>query len=130
MAVTGSLRKVVIDGVPFLPAFDTNVTLNLSPIEKEGIATPGRTMFKHTIRSPNAEGVVLVAEPSEQDLLRQTSERLDTYPLTIELANGDIWRTTGQIGFENAETEESRASVMFIPDRSVGAWELFVAGGA
>ena len=120
MAVSGSLRKVVIDGVPFLPAFDTNVTLNLSSVEKEGIPTPGRTMFKHTLRSPNAEGVVLIAEASEQDLLRRTSERLDVYPLTMELANGDIWRTTGQIGIENAETEESRATVIFIPDRRIG----------
>ena len=126
--VTGSLRKTVIDGVPFLPAFDTNVTLNLSSVEKEGIPTPGRTAYKHTLRSPNAEGIVLIADALEQDLLRQISERLDTYPLTMELANGDIWRTTGQINFENAETEESRATIMFIPDRSRDAWELFASG--
>ena len=126
--VTGSLRGTVIDGIPFLPAFDTNVTLNLSPIEKEGIPTAGRTAFKHTLRSPNAEGVVVIADATEQELLRQISERLDSYPLTFELANGDIWRTTGQINFENAETEESRATIMFIPDRSRDAWELFASG--
>lgn len=125
--VSGTLRKVTIDGISYDAAFDANVTLNLSPYETEGVPTSGRTMFKKMLRSPNAESVVLVVSPVEQDTLRQAAERLDTYPMSVTLADGSVYTTVGQINFENVETEENRASIMIIPDRAIGAWQLFAA---
>ncbi len=123
--VSGTPRNIVIDGLSYAVPGDANITLNLSPFETEGIPSSGKTMMKMTVRSPNAEGIPILANPIEQETLRNTAQRLDNYPLSIELADGSQWKTTGKINFDTHETEENRASIMMIPDRSLGAWELF-----
>jgi len=125
--VSGSPRKVTLDGVPYRVAGDANITLNLSPYETEGVPTSGNTMFKKTLRAPTAESIPLIANPVEQDLIRQLAERLDTFPMSITLADNSVYTCVGQINFENVESEENRASIIIIPDRSVGAWQLFAA---
>ena len=126
-STSGTIRKLMLNGIPFRVPGDINVTLNLSPFETEGVPSSGQTMFKMTIRNPMAEGVVLLADPSEQDLLRGFADSLDSFPMSMTLADGSVYRTVGRINFENVETEENRAAIQLIPDRSLGAWELFVA---
>ena len=84
-------------------------------------------MFKMTIRTPTAEGIPIVAEPTEQEDLRTLAARLESFPMSVTLADGSVYRSTGRVNFENVETEENRASMMLIPDRSIDAWELFSA---
>lgn len=125
--VSGTPRKVTLDGLTYDVAADTNITINLSPFEKEGVPTSGRTMFKMTNRVPTAESIPLIADPVEQDTVRQLAERLDSFPMSMTLADGSVYTTVGQINFENVETEENRASIIMIPDQSVGAWQLFAS---
>jgi len=125
--VSGTPRKVTLDGVPYRVAGDANITLNLSPYETEGVPTSGQTMFKKTVRSPTAESIPIIANPVEQDTIRQLAERLDSYPMSLTLADNSVYTCVGQINFENVETEENRVSIMIIPDRSIGAWQLFAA---
>jgi hypothetical protein len=122
---SGTPRKLTLDGVSYDVAADTNITLNLSPFETEGVASSGRTMMKRTKRTQTAEGIPILASPTEQDQLRVLAERLDVFPMAVTLADGAVWRTTGNINFESAETEENRATIMIIPDRSPDGWALF-----
>jgi len=124
---SGTLRKVTLDGVPYLVPGDINVTLNLSPFETEGQPSSGETMYKMTIRIPTAEGVTLSANPVEQDQLRALSERLSSFPLSLTLADNSVYISKGRINFENVETESNVASIVIIPDRALGAWELFAS---
>ena len=124
---SGTLRGVTFDGLAFRVPADINVTLNLSEYENENIPTSGLSVPKKTLRSPDAEGVVLIANPIEQETLRDLAGRLEAFPISAELADGSVWRTTGNINFENVETQENRATVRIMPDRAVGAWELFAA---
>jgi hypothetical protein len=84
-------------------------------------------MHKRTARSPNAESVTIIANPIEQDLLKQIAERLATFPISMELADGSVYRTTGIIDYPGTETEENRADITIMPDRSKDAWQLFAA---
>ena len=127
MSVSGTIRGVVLDGLSLRAAADINVTLNHSPYENEAVPTSGLSMIKKTLRSPNAESVVLIVDPTEQDVLRGLSERISVFPMSLELADGSVYRTTGQINYENVETQENRASITLIPDRALNAWELFSA---
>jgi len=124
---SGTLRGVTLDGLAFRVPADINVTLNLSEFENENIPTSGRSVQKKTLRSPDAEGVVLIANPVEQETLRDLAGRLEAFPVSAELADGAVGRTTGTINFENVETQENRATIKIMPDRAVGAWELFAA---
>lgn len=124
---SGTLRGVTLDGLAFRVPADINVTLNLSEYENENIPTSGKSVNKKTLRSPDAEGVVLIANPVEQETLRDLAGRLEAFPISAELADGSVWRTTGTINFENVETQENRATVRIMPDRATNAWELFAA---
>ena len=124
---SGTIRKVALDGVTYIVPADINVTVNLSPFETEGQPTSGDTMFKMTIRIPTAEGVTISASPSEQDELRKLAERLANFPMSITLADNSTYTTKGRINFENVETETNVASLVLIPYRALGAWELFAS---
>lgn len=125
--VSGSVRGLALDGLPFRTAFDANINFQISPYENEAIPSSGKSMLKKTLRSPNAEGVTVLANPLEQEQLLTLSERLEPFPISAELADGSVYRTTGWIDFPGVETEENRAEIMIIPDRAINAWSPFIA---
>ncbi len=125
--ISGTPRKLTLDGVSYDVAADTNITMNLSPFETEGVPTSGRTMYKMTIKTQTAESIPIVASETEQDQIRVLAERLDTFPMAVTMASGSVWRTTGKINFESVESEENRAGIVIIPDRSPDGWSLFAA---
>ena len=127
MSNSGTIRKLVLDGVSYDVPADINITFNRSSFEIEGVPTTGRTMFKMTRRVPTQEGVVVMTDPAEAEALNDLSERLDSFPIAVTLADNSTYRTTGKINYENWETEENRSSIMIIPDKTVNAWTPFLA---
>jgi hypothetical protein len=124
---SGTLRGLTLDGLTFDVKADADITINLSPFETEGIPSSGRSMMKMTVRNPSIEGIPLEADPVEADTLRELAERLDDFPMSIELADGSILRGTGRINFENYTTAEAIATIQLHPDRAINAWEVFAA---
>lgn len=125
--ISGTPRKLTLDGVSYDVAADTNVTMNQSPYETEGIPTSGRTMYKLTVRNQSAEGLPIMANPVTQQQLIDLASRIVTFPMALTMADGSVWRTVGLINYESLESEENRAGIMIIPDRSPGGWSLFAA---
>lgn len=126
MGVSGTLRKVTIDGLTYHVAADTDVTINPS-IEKTGLPTSGPTMFQHVIRIPEAEAITLSVDSEQQDTLRQTNKRLDVYPMAITFADGSVYRAVGQIALEGITSANNVATIRMIPDNASQDWELFAA---
>src|SRR6056297_3603651 len=124
---SGTIRKLTLDGVTYDVPADINITFNRSSFEIEGVPTTGRTMMKMTRRVPTMEGVVIMTDPAEVENLNDLSERLNSFPISVTLADDSTWRTTGRINYENVETEENRSSVMIIPEKTVNAWTPFLA---
>ena len=124
--ISGTLRKVVIDGITFSVTADVDVTIN-SGVLKEGMPTSGPTMFKHTRQSPDIESITVSAEPVENDLLLNFNNRLTTYPLSLEFADGSVYRAVGQIGHEGYTNADNIATIRMIPDNASVEWELFAA---
>lgn len=124
---SGTLRKLLLNGISYDVPADINVTIHLSPFETEGIPSSGRTMFKMTIKTPLAEGVVLLADPAEQVNLRAFAALLSDSPMSMTFADGTVARGVGRINLENVETEENRVAIQLIPNTALGAWDYFVA---
>ena len=122
--VTGTPRKVVLDGITFDVFADANITEIGSAYENENIPTSGKNMLKKIRRSQNRESVVVAANGAERDVLRTLSERTIPFSISYELASGDIYRATGFIEFENRETEENRATIQLLPENE---WTAFLA---
>jgi hypothetical protein len=122
-AVTGSIRKINIDGIPFEVAADTNINETGSEYENSLVKTSGRNFRKMMGRAELRENVVLITDADARESLRELADRVgDAYPLSYETADGATYRADGWIDFENRETEESRSTIKFLPQTS---WDLF-----
>ena len=126
-ANSGSIRKLVLNGVSYDVPGSANLKFNLSSFEIEGIPTSGKTMFKMTRRVPSIEGVEINATPAEAENLRALSESLADITISIELADGSVYKGTGKINFESFETEENKCTLMLIPAKTKNAWTPFPA---
>lgn len=122
--VTGTLRKVTLDGVTYDVFADSNIRAVPSKYENTSIPTSGRNMHKMVRRSENREGLTLVANGAEQEALKALAERTEDFPMSYQTAAGDVYRASGWIEFESHETEENRASIQLHPRRD---WEAFLA---
>ena len=124
---SGTVRRVVINGVTYDVPADINITFNRSSFTLEGVATSGKTMMKYTRRVPTMESVILMTNPAEAEELNNISETLADVTIAVELADGSVYRTTGRINYENMETEENRSSIMIIPAKTKSAWTPVIA---
>ena len=120
----GTLRKCVIDGVSYDVFADTNITFNRSAYEVEGQATTGKTFYKRTKRVRTAESIGLATTPAKMEELASKANSLADKTLAFELADGSNYKATGQINFENYESESGKSTVQFIPS---GDWTPFLA---
>lgn len=127
MANVGTIRKIVINGVTYDVPNDINITFNRSSFETEGTATSGKTMIKKTRRVPTLESVVLMTTPAEMEELNSVAEGLADATFSVELADGTVYKSTGQINYENYETEEGKSTITFIPAKTKDAWTPFLA---
>jgi hypothetical protein len=119
---TGTLNRVILNGVTYDVPADINITFNRSGFTIEGIPTSGKTVHKYTRRVQTMESVVLMTSPAEMEELANVAETLSDITVAIELADGSTYRTTARINFENYESEEGRSTITIIPSKSKNAW--------
>lgn len=124
---TGTVNRVVINGVTYDIPADINITFNRSSFTIEGMPTSSKTMMKYTRRVPTMESVILIVTPAEAEELNNVSETLSDVTIAVELADGSTYRTTGRIYFENMETEENRCTITIIPAKTKNAWTPVLA---
>ena len=127
MSNVGTIRKVVIDGVTYDVPADINITFNRSSFETEGTPTSGKTMIKKTRRVPTIESLTLMTTPAEMETLNDVAEGLTDVTFSVELADGTVYKSAGQINFENYESEEGKSTITFIPAKTKDAWTPFLA---
>jgi len=120
--ISGSLRKVTLDGVTYNVAADVSVTEVGSKFENSNVPHSGGNMRKMVKRSENREGIDLLANSAEKEQLKSLADQLDDFPMSYETAAGDVYRTTGRIEFESRTTDENRATIQMLP---ADEWTLF-----
>ncbi len=123
MSKSGTPRKVTIDGETFNVAADANFAQTPGQTN-EGVRHTGGTLMKTTLEVENVESVTLIADGTQFKSLQEKVKRNVNYPMSYELASGDVYRAVGMISLDNRETEETRVDLTLIPD---GVWEEFLA---
>lgn len=120
----GSIRRVVIDGITFDVYPDVDITFNKSKYTVEGMATSGRNMTKYTKRVQTIEGLVLATNPAEMVLISEKADSLADKTLSIELADGSVFKATGKVNFENYTSQDGKSNIQLIPKND---WTPFLA---
>lgn len=124
MSNVGTMIKCVFNGITFDIFADTDITMNLSKYTIEGIATTGNNLFKRTKRVQTIEGLAVAGSVSEMLNLVSQADSLGDKTFAITLADGSVFRATGQINFENYTSMDGKANVQLIPKKD---WTPFVA---
>jgi len=122
--VSGTPKKLILNGITFDFAADTNITEIGSTHENEVVPTSGRNFLKQTKRAENREGVTVIANGAEREILKELAESQAAFSMSYETAAGDVFRTVGWIEFESRETEENRATIQLLPR---DPWNSFLA---
>jgi hypothetical protein len=113
--ISGSNRAFTIEGISFRVAADANFTEMISQFENSMVPTSGRAMRKMVKRILTREGIVLVTNADERQLLIDFAESLDDLKISYTNAAGDQYKCEGTIEIENNETEENRTSCQVHP---------------
>lgn len=124
MGVSGSIRKVTVDGITYNAAADINAAKTPTNL-KEAVPHSGGNMIKITKQHGNVESLTLLATPTEYETLEGTRDNLVAVPLSYELADGSVYRSQGHINLDNYESEENRVDVTMIPE--TGLWDVFAS---
>lgn len=115
--VSGSIRKLILDGIAFNAPGDVNLSEMGGKFENEAVPHTGGNLIKKTLRAEIVEGLVLIVDTNEKGLLREFSERIEPFPMSYVNAAGNTRRSVagGTINFDTFETEENRATITLIP---------------
>lgn len=121
---TGTLRKVVLDGVTFDVMSDANINFKRSKFEKEGQATSGKTLVKMTKRVQNVESVDLGCTPAEMEDIAAKADSIADITMSFQLADGSVYKGKGHVHFDGYESDTGKITLTLIP---TGEWTPFLA---
>lgn len=119
--VTGSLRKVTINGITFDAAADTNFSFTPTNFENSVIATTGSGMVKKMKRVPVIESLPLVVDGEKLAQLVSLDGAQNEYKFSITLQSGTELKGKGVFQSESYENEEGRYNIQIHP---TGDWTI------
>lgn len=120
--ISGSIRKLTLDGITFDVMSDANLSKTGSQFENDRIATSGKSFKKMTKRVTKVESVVIKLNVDEDEILEGLAERLEDFPMSYTTASGSVYRAVGSIEYESFETMENRGTVQLHPSTT---WDRF-----
>lgn len=125
MARSGSGRKLLLDGISFNMAADSNPA-RLPTVDKEDVVHTGGVEQKVTLMSGAIEAQKLIVNDAEYEVLQGLNEQLGTFSMSYEKADGSVIRTgAGFIKLANYEAEENSVEITMTPSNR--KWDVFAA---
>ncbi len=115
-AITGTPKKITIDGITVDVFADVNISLTPTKFKHDGIATTGRTLQKFTKQVKKMEGISIATSADKIEALAEKADSIASKTYSVEFADGTVYRASGQFDFEKWESEDSKATINFIPD--------------
>lgn len=123
MAVSGTGRKLQLDGISFNMAADGNPA-RMPTIDKEDVVHTGGVNPKITLMSGAIESQKLILNDGEYEVLQGLNERITNFSMSYEKADGTVLRTgAGYIKLDNFEGEENSCEITMTP--ASRRWEVF-----
>lgn len=123
MAVSGTGRKLQLDGISFNMAADGNPA-RMPTVDKEDVVHTGGVNPKITLMAGSIESQKLILDDGEYEVLQALNERLTNFSMSYEKADGTVLRTgAGYIKLDNFEGEENSCEITMTP--ASRRWEAF-----
>lgn len=123
MSTSGSIRKVLLNGLSLNAAADANPARQPTQ-ENEGIRHSGGVAKKVTLMLGAVEALKLIATDTEYEILQGLAAGAN-FPMSYEKADGTVLRANGFINLDNHEAEENSVEITMTPETA--EWETFAA---
>jgi hypothetical protein len=122
--IPGTPKKLVVDGNTFFYMADADPTLGKPRYAITPLPHSGGTMHQMVAQDTGSGGNRIKCNGAEAVLLKGIAERTESYPISLTMLSGDVFRCTGKITYENYSAQTNSAEVTAIPDVD---WEQFLA---
>lgn len=124
MSSTGSILKIVIDGITYRGIGDFDASKIPSKFENSPVVTTGGNVQKKVLRSQSITGVELQISSDEETVLRAVADRTDNYTLAITWPDETTYRTIGFINLGEFTNMDGKLPCDFHPGFN-NSWEPF-----
>lgn len=122
---SGTPRKVTLDGITYDVMSDANFSDSGHTFENEGVPTSGRTMQKKVRKPAMTESVEIATNFNEYQNIKDLNDREDTFPISWEDVEGNVYRANGFINIDSPrETETNKTGIQIIVEDADG-WSPF-----
>ena len=115
----GSLRKLIINGIPLNVKNDANIKETWGKYDVEDIQTTGGNIVKATLRSELRENIDCVANVSEKKQIRDIADELAYVPCSYTDANGITIKAACVVEVSDANTADGLLQLRLHPS---GEW--------
>lgn len=126
MGVAGSAKKLTLDGTTFRLPADADINTKFGDFESEVIPTSGEALRKMTKRPQMADGVDVIVDASEKELLIALSERTDAYTISYKDAANVLYTSKGGISIDDSSSQDGKVTIKILP---IQRWDIFWIGG-
>lgn len=121
MSVSGSIRKVLLNGLSLNAAADANPARQPTQ-ENEGVRHSGGVSKKVTLMLGAVESLKLIVDDVEYGILQGLSEQIGNFPMSYQKADGTTSRCNGFINLDNYEAEENSVEITMTSE--TGSWDV------
>ena len=123
MAISGTIRQVILDKINYDVSADTDLSRTTGKFTKEGQATSGATNFKYTKQVEIIEGVDINVSGTQRENIRDLANGTSSFDMAYVTANGDTYTASGQITITGDGTADGKMTLTLIPE---GDWVAIV----
>ncbi len=118
--MSGSILSAWIDGTTYRVKADADFTEN-SELETEGIPTSGDTLFKASINVATVEGIDLIVDSTEKQIIRDIIRGKTVVAFGYKEEDGSVNNASGRIQNAGRTTQENTMSIIMIPLKT---WDI------
>ena len=112
---TGTIRKLMIEGISFDVAGDADFNETLTQFENSLIITSGRAVIKQEKRAQQVEDVVLVTNGNDRAQLTSFADGGEELAMSYTDRSSNTYRFVGTINVDSNQTMESRTTISILP---------------
>jgi hypothetical protein len=122
MSVSGSSKKLTLDGVTFRLPMDADINIKFGDYESDLISTSGEAIRKMTKRPQMADGVDVSVDAAEKALLIALSNRTDAFTIAYKDAANVLHTSRGGISIDDSSSQDGKVTIKILP---LDKWEIF-----
>ena len=113
--ISGSTRKLSLNGVTYGVAADADISSKLSKFAKEVMQTSGEPMIKYTLQNQEKTGFDVLANGDQKEELQEFAESFDLITVVYADRAGNEYHCKGTIMVGDSTSQDNKVPISVFP---------------